>query len=48
MLIRFPASVQSIKKNAFKDCQNLKTIVFADNSKVREIGEQAFSSCNNL
>lgn len=37
-----PASVTSIGKQAFGGCDKLKTIEFADPSKIREIGDMAF------
>ena len=37
-----------INNYAFKDCINLESISFADNSQLRKIGEDAFSGCNNL
>lgn len=52
-----PASIERIRANAFADCINLKSVVFAaDNfaravgpqTSLREIGDGVFSGCTNL
>lgn len=42
------SGVQKIGDNAFKNSQNLKEVVFADNSTLMSIGSKAFDSCSNL
>ena len=40
--ITIPKSVTSIERNAFCNCSNLGTVVFAEGSKLESIGEDAF------
>ena len=43
--IEIPASVETIGKSAFGNCQNLSVLVFAKNSRLKTIGETAFTEC---
>lgn len=43
-----PASVERIAKCAFNMAPSLTTVVFAPDSKLKEIGEQAFEMCDKL
>ena len=40
--------VTVIRNDAFKDCQNLKDILFESPSNIQQIGSQAFYNCNKL
>ncbi|MDE6558242.1 MAG: leucine-rich repeat protein [Clostridia bacterium] len=42
--IVIPASVTKIGANAFENCTNLKTVTFADDSQLTEIGASAFAN----
>ena len=46
--ITIPASVTSIGEYVFSQCSNLKTVTFAENSKVTSIGDSAFNACEGL
>ena len=46
--VRIPASVLTIKDDAFKENKSLQTVVFAKGSQMREIGNYAFNSCKSL
>ena len=41
-------SITEIGDNKFKDFTNLKSVTFAENSKLTTIGEFAFENCSNL
>lgn len=40
-----PASVEKIGMSAFDECDELESVVFEENSKLKEIGHSAFSKC---
>ena len=42
--VSIPASVQTINYEAFYDCENLESVVFAEGSQLQSIGEWAFCS----
>lgn len=46
--MEIPNSVTSIGRYAFDTFWGLKSITFADNSRLTSIGEGAFSSCDDL
>ena len=46
--ITIPASVEKIDTGAFYDCYNVSTFTFAENSKLKYIGDSAFKSINKL
>lgn len=46
--IFIPPRVQKINKNAFKNCINLESIDFGQNSNLVEIGEKSFYNCISL
>ena len=46
--IAIPSSVTTIGESAFYACYELKSIDFAENSKLMSIGEDAFESCSAL
>ena len=46
--IIIPNSVTTISFSAFKDCTNLTTVTFGDNSQLTSIGSYAFAYCDNL
>ena len=43
--IAIPASVREIGNGAFKACINLKTITFAPNSQLTNVGDNVFNTC---
>ena len=43
-----PASVETINARAFAYCRNLSSVIFAENSNLKEIGAYAFTGCNKL
>lgn len=46
--IELPSHIKSVGYNAFAGCINLKTVVFAENSRLEKMGEYAFSGCSVL
>ena len=40
--------VTHIGESAFRDCENLKTVTFSENSQLTTIGNYAFNGCENL
>ena len=46
--ITIPSSVEALGNNAFFFCKSLASIEFAENSKLRTIGYNAFQSCESL
>lgn len=46
--VRIPASVKIIEKEAFEGNDALRTLTFAKNSRLEEIGENAFAYCYRL
>ncbi|MBE7085526.1 MAG: hypothetical protein E7366_00015 [Clostridiales bacterium] len=46
--ILIPNNVKTIGRIAFAGCDNLKSVTFEEESKLKELGERAFSSCSNL
>ncbi len=40
-----PSTVTTIEENAFKGCDNLKTVIFDTNSQIQNIGIGAFADC---
>lgn len=46
--INVPASVETIGAYALPNIANLQHVVFADGSKLTEIGENAFQKCSNM
>lgn len=46
--ITIPNTMLSIGKHAFSGCANLKTITFAEDSKINSINEGAFENCSKL
>ena len=40
--IQIPASVRIIGESAFDECDNLKTVIFAEGPQLRKIEENAF------
>ena len=46
--VRVPESVEIIGCYAFEGCKNLKKVIFAKNSQLREIGIDAFRGCSSL
>ena len=46
--VECPASLEVIGQCAFFYANSLKTVTFAPNSKLKVIGEQAFSDCASL
>ena len=43
-----PAEVLEIKAKTFKDCSAIEEFVFADDSKIKKISDEAFSGCSSL
>ena len=41
--VRIDSSVEVIEAECFKGCKSLREVIFADDSKLRHIGEDAFS-----
>ena len=41
--VKLPASVESVGKQAFRGCPNLKSVNFEDLTNLKTVGEQAFS-----
>ncbi len=46
--ITIPDSVRTIDREAFKNCKNLKTVIFGENSQLKTIASYAFASCHAL
>ncbi|MDR0633196.1 MAG: leucine-rich repeat domain-containing protein [Holosporales bacterium] len=46
--INIPASVTTIKEDAFFNCKGLAAVNFATDSNLKEIGADAFNGCSNL
>jgi len=46
--VSIPDTVKTICSEAFRDCINLKSLVFAENSQLASIGDCAFTGCTNL
>lgn len=46
--VTLPSTLFKIGKDAFRDCENLKTINLSSCDNLEEIGESAFSCCQNL
>ena len=46
--INIPASVTTIEHSAFGGCNNLKTVTFAEGSKLTSLGTSAFQVCTAL
>ena len=46
--VSIPAGVKTIENAAFKSCSQLQTAVFADDSALVSIGDNAFESCQKL
>ena len=44
----FPSNIQTIKRVAFSGCENLKIIIFPDDSKLTTIRNYAFEYCKNI
>ena len=44
----FPASLEKLGKQCYKDCNNLKSVRFASGSRCTEIPEGAFEGCVKL
>lgn len=40
--------MEEISESVFKDCINLKEVVFEEGSRLKKIGKYAFSGCSNL
>ena len=43
-----PNRVKEIQNNAFRNCKNLKEVVFEARSVLKKIGNYAFDGCKNL
>ena len=46
--ITIPVNVTAIKARAFHSCVNLQSLSFADNCKLKTIGQYAFRNCQSL
>lgn len=46
--ITIPSSVLAIGKNVFKNCVNLKEVIFEENSNIKIINESTFYGCSSL
>lgn len=46
--VSIPASVRSIEKNAFNNCDDLVTVTFAEGSQLASIVKETFNDCENL
>ncbi|KAK8841019.1 hypothetical protein M9Y10_027856 [Tritrichomonas musculus] len=42
--VTIPANIKHISSFCFEDCENLRTVVFSENSQLRSIGKNAFTS----
>lgn len=45
---KFPASLEKIREQCYKDCNNLRLVIFASGSRCREIPEEGFKGCIRL
>ena len=45
--VTIPSSVINIEMGAFDQCESLSEIIFKPESKLSEIGQDAFSACAN-
>ena len=43
-----PKSVREIRDDAFRDCANLRGVIFEEGSMLRTIGKSAFQNCSRL
>ena len=43
-----PASVERVCAGAFRNCTRLRAVSFAENSRLRELEDRAFSACGQL
>ena len=46
--ITLPSSLKTIGANAFDNCKNLETVIFASGSVLTEIGANSFANCSKL
>lgn len=46
--VEIPSSVEEIGREAFYNCYSLSSVTFADNSRLRTIGNEAFRNCSKL
>ncbi len=46
--ITIPKTITSIGKYAFSECDNLTSVIFAEDSEMKIIGANAFENCNKL
>lgn len=46
--VYIPAQIEAIESEVFKDCRNLSTVTFPSDSRVKFIGDSAFSACKKL
>lgn len=46
--IKVSANIKTIGAHAFSDCNNVKTIVFSQNSSLTKIGKYAFRNCDKV
>ena len=46
--ICIPSSVEAIEDSAFKDCTQLRSVVFAPDSKLKRVSPDAFQGCDKL
>ena len=46
--ITLPATLETIGTGAFQECQNLRTVTFAEGSKLKTICSKAFTGCSSL
>lgn len=46
--VTVPASVKEIRANAFRNCTNLREVIFQEGSQLKTIGTSAFCKCSGL
>ncbi len=46
--VTIPDSLEILGSRAFYDCSKLEELIIGDNSNLKQIGEEAFSSCRSL
>ena len=46
--MRIPASITVIENNAFQSCEDLREVIFAQNSSLKKISRHAFNECKSL